>query len=121
MASNPINLALRFVLELIACWALGYWGWTQHTGVLRIVLAFGLPLLAMAVWGTFRAAGDPHENPPVAVPGAVRLVIELAEFGLAVGLLAAAGRAQWALVFGVVVLLHYVVSYDRIVWLLRER
>jgi hypothetical protein len=30
MSKNPANLALRFVLELAALAALGYWGWTTH-------------------------------------------------------------------------------------------
>ena len=117
MGSHPLNLALRFVLELVAWGALGYWGWTQHESVLRVLLGIGLPLVAMAVWGTFRVPGDPKDA-PVAVPGWVRLGIEAAEFGLAVVLLLAAGQPQFAIGFGVVVLLHYAISYDRIRWLL---
>ena len=33
MSAHPINLALRFILELAALYALGYWGWTQHDGL----------------------------------------------------------------------------------------
>jgi hypothetical protein len=68
MANNPINLLVRFILELAGLFALGYWGWTQHTGALRILLAVGLPLLAAAIWGVFRVPGHPG-NAPVAVPG----------------------------------------------------
>jgi hypothetical protein len=39
---------------------------------------------------------------------------------LAVGLLAAAGRQTVALVMGVVILLHYLASYDRVIRLLRD-
>lgn len=117
MGSHPLNLALRFVLELVAWGALGYWGWTQHQGALRWLLAIGLPLVAMAAWGTFRVPGDPKDA-PVAVPGAVRLALELLEFGLAALLLYQAGQQQAGIVFAVVVILHYLVSYDRIAWLL---
>jgi hypothetical protein len=120
MGSHPINLALRFVLELAAWGSMGYWGWTQHDGIVRLVMGIGLPVLAMALWGTFRVPGDPKDA-PVAVPGGLRLLLELAEFGLAMGLLAAAGRDQWAIILGVIVTLHYVVSYDRIAWLLKQR
>jgi len=121
MGSNPINLALRFFLELAAWFAMGYWGWTQNTGVPRFAAAIGLPLAAMALWGVFRVPGEPNDDPPVAVPGIVRLIIELGEFSLAVGLLYLAGRTQLALIFGAVILLHYAASYDYIIRILRYR
>src|SRR5690606_19890911 len=58
MANNPLNLGLRFLLELVALFAVGYWGWTQHQGVMRFVLAIGLPALLAAAWGIFRVPGD---------------------------------------------------------------
>lgn len=117
LGSHPINLALRFGMELVAWGSLGYWGWTQQQGVLRVLLGIGLPLLAMAVWGVFRVPGDPKDS-PVPVSGVLRLAIEFAEFGLAVVLLIAAGQQAFAIGFAVVVALHYAVSYDRIRWLL---
>lgn len=117
LGMHPINLALRFLLELVAWGGMGYWGWTQHQGVLRVLLGIGLPLLAMTVWGVFRVPGDPKDS-PVPVPGLIRLCIELLEFGLAVLLLIAAGQQAFAIGFAIVVALHYLVSYDRIGWLL---
>ena len=43
MSQNPLNLAVRFALELAGLYALGLWGWTQHTGILRYLLTIGLP------------------------------------------------------------------------------
>ena len=120
MGSHPINLGLRFLLELAAWGSLGYWGWTQHTGAWRFAAGLGLPLVAMGLWGTFRVPGDPGKA-PVAIPGALRLLLELVEFGAAVVLLAAAGRPAWGFGLAVVVLLHYAASYDRIRWLLARR
>jgi len=117
MGSHPINLALRFLLELAIWAAMGYWGWTQHGGMWRWMWAIGLPLLAMALWGTFRVPNDPGKA-PVPVPGAVRLTLEGVEFGTAAWLLVAAGRPGLGNSFAIVVLLHYAVSYDRIYWLL---
>ena len=57
---------------------------------------------------------------PVAVPGWVRLLLEAAFFGGAAWALYAAGREAWALVFGVIVLLHYAASYDRVWRLLKK-
>ena len=75
MANHPINLTLHFVLELVAWFALSYWGWTQHQGLARWLLALGLPLIAIALWGTFRVPGDPGDA-PVTVPGIVRLALD---------------------------------------------
>jgi hypothetical protein len=68
MANNPNNLALRFFLELVGLFALGYWGWTQHSGLYRWLVAVGVPMLAAVLWDTFRVANDPRSE-PVAVPG----------------------------------------------------
>jgi hypothetical protein len=118
MSKNPANLALRFALELGALAALAYWGWTEHGGIGRFVFGIGLPVAA--AWGTFRVPDDPRD-PPVTVPGWVRLLLEVIYFAAAVILLAAAGESRIAVIFGVIVALHYVVSYDRIWWLLTER
>lgn len=118
MANNPLNLGLRFLLELAALFSLGYWGWTQHSGLARLLWTLLAPLAAAALWGIFRVPGDPGKA-PVAVPGFLRLLLEVAFFGVAVMALAAAGRSAWALGFSLIVLVHYLLSYDRILWLLK--
>lgn len=120
MSKNPINLAVRFILELVALFAIGYWGWTQHEGLLQVLLGIGLPVLAAAAWGTFRVPDDPRD-PPITVRGWVRLLLEIAYFGGAVIALAAADQPTAALILGIVIVAHYVLSYDRIIWLLTER
>lgn len=121
MGQNPINLAFRFLLEIGALLALGFWGWTQHTGLLRILLTVGLPLLAAVLWGTFRVPGDASASghAPVAVPGWLRLLLELALFAAAVWALNASGATTAAVIFGLAVVIHYAISYDRMLWLLR--
>src|SRR5687767_2139053 len=118
MANNPLVLTVRFFLELTALWALGYWGWTQHTGLARVLLAIGVPLAAATVWGVFRVPGY-QRTAPVAVRGSVRLLVEAAFFGGAAWALVAAERPMWAMVFGVMVVVHYVVSYDFVGKMLR--
>ena len=122
MSQNPANLAVRFLLEIAALGSLAYWGWTQHAGFLRYLLAIGLPLLASILWATFAVPGDRSRSgkAPVPVPGIVRLILELAIFGSAAWCLAEAGQALWANIFSLVVLVHYAVSYDRVLWLLRK-
>jgi hypothetical protein len=122
MGSNPINLAVRFLLELCALAAMAYWGWTQHSGWLRFVLAIGLPVLAGGLWGAFAVPNDPSRsgNTPVPVPGWVRLLLELAIFGFGVGALYDASLTLLSLVMGIVVVVHYLLSYDRIAWLIKQ-
>jgi hypothetical protein len=122
VASNPINLAVRFLLEIAALVAIGYWGWSQHDGWLRFVLVIGFPLIAAILWGTFNVAGDPSRSgkAPVPVPGIVRLALELAIFAFAAWALYDAGQATLALVLAAIVVIHYALSYDRIAWLLRQ-
>ena len=122
MGSHPINLALRFLLEIAGLVSIGYWGWSQHDGLLRFALAMGAPLLAAILWATFAVPEDRSRSgkAPVPVPGPVRLVLELAFFGFAAWALYDAGKATLALVLAAIVVIHYALSYDRIAWLLRQ-
>jgi hypothetical protein len=116
---HPANAVLRFFLELAALAAMGYWGWTQHDGAARWLWALGLPLVAAVAWAVFRIPGDPG-TPVIAVPGAVRLLVEIVFFGGAAGLLLLAGRPNWALVFGVLLVGHYLWAYRRVAWMLQQ-
>jgi hypothetical protein len=123
MAYHPLNLAVRFAMEIAALVALGYWGFAQHTGIWQFALALGLPLLAAITWGTLAVPGDPSRSgkAPVPVPGVVRLLLELAFFGLAAWALCDAGKPILALVLVGVTFAHYVLSYDRVAWLIQQR
>lgn len=113
MSSHPINLAARFLLELAALGIMGVWGWRQGGGWLRFVLAVGIPLAAATLWGVFRVPNDPGPA-PVAVPGFARLALEMAYFGFAVWALWDLGAAAWSWTMGIVLVAHYVASYDRL-------
>lgn len=115
MAENPLNLALRFGLEIAALVAYGLWGWSASTGPLRFVLAAGVPLLVAVLWGAFVS---PRASVPA--PGVAVLAIELAIFGGAVAALYISGRPTAAIVLGVLVALHELLSYDRIAMMIRR-
>lgn len=119
MSFNDLNLALRFLLELAALAALGAWGWNNGSGVLRWVLALGVPLIAAVLWGVFRVPGDPGDA-PFAIPGLLRLALELAFFGAATWALFDIGRTNLGWVFGIIVFLHYIASLERIRWLIQQ-
>lgn len=123
MAHHPANLALRFLLELAALLAIGYWGWQQsHNLFLKTGLALGLPLIAALLWATFSVPNDRSRSgaAPVPVPGWLRLLLELALFGFAAWGLYVTGAVTSALVLGGTVIFHYAISYDRIGWLLKQ-
>lgn len=115
---HPANLAFRFVLEILALVAIGIGAYSLASGFLSWMLAIGLPLIAAAAWGTFNVPGDESRsgNAPVEIPGVARLGLELVVFSSAVVLLWSVWPAG-AAVLGVGVVIHYLLSLDRIRWL----
>lgn len=122
MGSNPINLAVRFLLELSALIATGIWGWRQSENWPMYALGLGIPIVLAAVWGTFAVPDDPSRsgNAPVPVPGYLRLAIELMIFSFATWTLYDLGYSKLSWIIGLTVLIHYVISYDRMLWLFRH-
>ena len=121
MSQNPFNLAVRFLLEILALIAFGTWAKAQFSGALGYILMITVPLFAAVLWGTFNVKGDPSRSgkAPVPVPGIIRLTLELVFFGLAAwALFNLNGTYGW--IFGLVTLAHYILSYDRILWLLKR-
>ena len=88
-ALKPLNLGLRFVLELCMLVALGIWGFSEN-----IVLGIAAPLAAAVVWGLWIA---PKATRRLRDP--VRLALELLLFGAAGVALAAADHPLAAAVF----------------------
>jgi hypothetical protein len=113
MADHPLNLALRFALEIAALAALSLWGWRREPGLTRYLLALGLPFLAGTIWSVLRV---PEDGPraPIAVPGPLRLALELALFACALWALFNTGEAALAWIFAAAIALHYLLSYDRV-------
>lgn len=117
---QAFNLALRFVLELLALVAVGYWGFTLSAPLgLQMLAGLGLPLVLATVWAVFRVAGDGGE-PIVVVTGPVRLLLEAAVFGTALALLVAADASRLAAALALVLLLHYGLDLPRVATLLRN-
>jgi hypothetical protein len=98
---NYVNLGLRFLLELCALIAFGYWGYHVDAGqAVKVALAIGLPLLGALVWGL----GASPKAPLVAGPS--RWITQTVVFVAAVLALAAAGQTTLAVVFAVVIALN---------------
>jgi hypothetical protein len=122
MGSHPVNLAVRLLLEIAALIALGRWGWVQGEGFLRYVLALGIPILAAVLWGTLAVPDDPSRSgrAPIKIAGWIRLLLELGFFGLAALALFRTSLPSLGWALGIAVLVHYVLSYDRILWLFKQ-
>lgn len=116
-----MNLALRFILEILVLVVVGWVCWFNLDGVWRWVGVIGGPLLLILVWGLFNVPGDPSRGggAPVPVSGRSRLAVEFAYFGVGMLATAVATGIFWPpLVFALAVVLHYVLSLDRVGWLL---
>src|ERR1700742_582088 len=120
MNNNPINLAIRFLLEIVMLIILGCWGWHLSETWIRYIAAIGLPLIAAALWGIFRIENDPKPA-PVAIPGILRLILELGLFALTSWALYDLGYSHLATIMAAIVILHYIVSYDRTRAMLRNK
>jgi Protein of unknown function (DUF2568) len=101
------NLLLRFLLELFALGALGYWGFkTGSATITKIALGVGAPLVAAVAWGVYVSP-----RAPVELPGLVALLLQVVVFGSAAAALVAAGHRTLAVVFGVIVVINAVLMY----------
>ena len=122
MGSHPINLAVRFLLEISALAALGAWGWRQGEGLFGIVLALGIPIIAAFLWGIFAVPNDPSRSgkAPIATPGTLRLALELIFFIFSAWAYYDIGYTELGWILIILTAVHYVVSYDRVFWLIKQ-
>lgn len=101
---KPMNLGLRFFLELCVLAALANWGYyTARATPERIGLAIGAPLLAAAVWVAFGAPGSPLQ-----VGDPVHLVLEVVLYGAGAVALVASGHRSLAVALPVLAVLNRV-------------
>lgn len=115
------NLALRFALELAALAGLAAAAWKLGSGPSRWIAVVAVPVTAAVVWAVFNVLDDPSRSgaAPVEVNGVVRLALELAILGGGAAAVAFAARVELGLVFAVAIVGHYLVSFDRVEWLVQ--
>lgn len=119
---HSLNMALRFMLEVFALVAFAIWGWNAASGWVSALLAICLPVFFAAMWAIFAVEGDPSRSGKTVIPtkGIIRLLLELLFFGLAVWALFDLGYIKSGFAFSFLVVLHYALSYDRILWLIKH-
>ncbi|MDG1528675.1 MAG: YrdB family protein [Polaribacter sp.] len=122
MGFHPINLVFRFILEVCAFISAGLWSFNQTDGLLKFLFGFGFPIFLAIIWGVFTVPNDKSRsgNAPIPTNGIIRLAIELGIFAMATWSLYSLGYNNLYLIFGIAVVIHYVLSYDRISWLISK-
>ena len=102
-----LNLAIRFVVELLGLGFVGYWGLNASSdAIIGVVLALGAMIVFGVAWGLFLA--------PTARRGLSRVqkdVIGTVVLLVAAGALALAGQPTIALAYMIVVLVNAVVLW----------
>lgn len=99
---KSINLLVRFLIELCALGALGYWGFhSENVIFIKSVYGIGAPMLAAVIWGMFVA---PRAS--VEVPGWLRLLIEIVVLGSAALALYFANLPTLCFIYTVVVTIN---------------
>jgi len=102
-----LNLALRFVLELMALGALADWGVRNGSALsLKFGLGLGLPVLAAVFWGSF-------VSPKARFGGSrrMRLSLGLIVFLLASAAWVSAGKVVVGLMYSAITILNTVLTY----------
>jgi hypothetical protein len=101
------NLLLRFLLELCALGAVGYWGFKTGGGfAAKLGLGIGAPLVVAVVWAVFVSPRAPVR---LALP--LSLLLQVAVFGIAAAALVATGHRTLAWVFVALVVVNAVLMY----------
>jgi hypothetical protein len=120
MGNHPLNLALRFILELCALASVGFGGWNISNEWFKYVLAVLFPIILASIWGVFNVQNDPSRSGKALIPisGITRIILEIGIFAIAIWTLYKIGFIKLVMVYGVFVIAHYVLSYDRIKWLI---
>ena len=121
MSKHPLNLFMRLFLEVAALVITGIWGYHLAAGATGILIAIILPVLFATIWGIFAVKGDSSRSGKtvISTPGIIRLLIEFGLFGFAAWAWFDLGFGWLAWTFTGLLLVHYITSYDRILWLVR--
>lgn len=99
---HQANLGLRFILELCALAALGYWGYRTGSATLtKLGLSGGAVIATAVIWATFVAP-----NASVSVPGPVHALLQVLVFGATAGALYTVHRPTLASLFAITVLVN---------------
>lgn len=110
-------------MELGAIITFGIWGYSLSDSGPKILLAILFPLLFAILWGVFAVKDDPSRSGKTVIPtpGFLRMLLELALFGSAICMLFDLDYDHAGALLVIAVGGHYIFSFDRIRWLLKQK
>lgn len=100
---RELNLGLKFLLELGALVAFGFWGASITDGVAAVLCAIGVTAIVAVLWGALAAPKARHR-----LPLHLRAPFELGVFGLATVALWQAGAEASSVAFAAAAVLNAV-------------
>jgi len=106
------NLGLKFLLELVAFAALGYWGATVSSGAVAVLLAVAAPAAAIVLWARLAAPRAARRLPLLKRIGFELTVFALASIALATAGLPLAAAALLLVVIANSILLTILHQWD---------
>jgi hypothetical protein len=110
---KAINLAVRFLLEIAALGALGYWGWhIDAPAPIPVIATVAAPLIAAGGWGAWVAPKS-----PLRLEDPFRFLAELVVFGSATLALVVTEQRSLGLLYGGLVAVNLALM---VVWLQRS-
>ncbi len=120
---SPVQSGLRFLIEVAALVSWGIVGWHLAGAPLGWLCSIALPVAGAAMWATLRVPGDASADggAPIAVPGPVRLLLEvglLLGAAIAVG---AVGQPSAGIALATAFAVHSAATTSRIRWLIARR
>ncbi|MFF1301587.1 DUF2568 domain-containing protein [Streptomyces sp. NPDC058307] len=110
------------MLELVALVCFGVWAWATLPGPLRYVGVVAVPVFVAVLWGALATPDDASRSgrTVIATPGPLRFLLELAVFFGGAAALYAAGSHGLAVALAGVLIAYHLLSWDRVLWLLRH-
>ncbi len=123
MAKHPLNLTVRFLLELVAIFITGLWGYHVSENATGILYAILCPLDSHYSGVFLQFPNDPSRSGKTVIttPGILRLILELSLFAAATWMMYDLGYSAAWWVYASIVLVHYAISHERVSWLLKQK
>ena len=96
------------------------WGFASFNGFYSYAIGLGSPLISATLWGVFAVPNDPSRSGKTVIKtsGRMRLLLELSFFILGASALYSLNYTNLFYAFSIISLLHYLMSMDRIKWLI---
>jgi|GEM_PF-5361759 len=102
-----VNLAIRFLVEMLTVFIIAYWGFTFKQGfMVKISLGVILPIAIVAFWGLYAAPKAPYK-----VNDTIKLILEIGFIIVACSSLHFTKYSKFTILFAIVSFLNLFLMY----------